>query len=276
MCFSVFDEEKEKEISILKNINLNVNSGEFLVILGKNGSGKSTLIKQLNGVLLPTSGDVLVNGINTKDEERICEIRQKIGMVFQNPDNQIVSSLVEEDVAFGPENLGFSRNKILESVEKALKAVDAYDLKNFSVDMLSGGQKQRIAIAGVLAMDPECIILDEPTSMLDPKGRNEVLSTIVKLNKENSTTIILITHNVEEIFFSDRVIIMDSGKLVFNKKPKEILSNLEYAEALGISTSQVLDLVRRLNEKGFSFPIVTSEEECAENISKVLGGVVCR
>lgn len=276
MCFSVFDEEKEKEISILKNINLNVNSGEFLVILGKNGSGKSTLIKQLNGVLLPTSGDVLVNGINTKDEERICEIRQKIGMVFQNPDNQIVSSLVEEDVAFGPENLGFSRNKILESVEKALKVVDAYDLKNFSVDMLSGGQKQRIAIAGVLAMDPECIILDEPTSMLDPKGRNEVLSTIVKLNKENSTTIILITHNVEEIFFSDRVIIMDSGKLVFNKKPKEILSNLEYAEALGISTSQVLDLVRRLNEKGFSFPIVTSEEECAENISKVLGGVVCR
>lgn len=276
MCFSVFDEEKEKEISILKNINLNVNSGEFLVILGKNGSGKSTLIKQLNGVLLPTSGDVLVNGINTKDEERICEIRQKIGMVFQNPDNQIVSSLVEEDVAFGPENLGFSRNKILESVEKALKAVDAYDLKDFSVDMLSGGQKQRIAIAGVLAMDPECIILDEPTSMLDPKGRNEVLSTIVKLNKENSTTIILITHNVEEIFFSDRVIIMDSGKLVFNKKPKEILSNLEYAEALGISTSQVLDLVRRLNEKGFSFPIVTSEEECAENISKVLGGVVCR
>lgn len=276
MCFSVFDEEKEKEISILKNVNLNVNSGEFLVILGKNGSGKSTLIKQLNGVLLPTSGDVLVNGINTKDEERICEIRQKIGMVFQNPDNQIVSSLVEEDVAFGPENLGFSRNKILESVEKALKVVDAYDLKNFSVDMLSGGQKQRIAIAGVLAMDPECIILDEPTSMLDPKGRNEVLSTIVKLNKENSTTIILITHNVEEIFFSDRVIIMDSGKLVFNKKPKEILSNLEYAEALGISTSQVLDLVRRLNEKGFSFPIVTSEEECAENISKVLGGVVCR
>lgn len=276
MCFSVFDEEKEKEISILKNVNLNVNSGEFLVILGKNGSGKSTLIKQLNGVLLPTSGDVLVNGINTKDEERICEIRQKIGMVFQNPDNQIVSSLVEEDVAFGPENLGFSRNKILESVEKALKAVDAYDLKDFSVDMLSGGQKQRIAIAGVLAMDPECIILDEPTSMLDPKGRNEVLSTIVKLNKENSTTIILITHNVEEIFFSDRVIIMDSGKLVFNKKPKEILSNLEYAEALGISTSQVLDLVRRLNEKGFSFPIVTSEEECAENISKVLGGVVCR
>lgn len=277
VSFFTYNEEENMYRVILKNINLDISEGEFIAVLGKNGSGKSTLAKHFNGILLPSEGTVLVNGIDTKNEDKLCEIRQTVGMVFQNPDNQIISAVVEEDVAFGPENLGLVRAEILKRVENALKAVGIYNLRKHSTDMLSGGQKQRVAIAGVLAMLPKCIILDEPTSMLDPKGRKEVINTLVKLNKENGTTIILITHNTDELIHADRVIAIESGSIFKDTTLKEILLNTKYAEALGLNSLQCLDLIYKLKGKGIDIPVTIDENECTNNLVKIIEeGKLCR
>ncbi len=277
VSFSAYDEETSQNNYILKEINLNIYKREFVVILGKNGSGKSTLVKHFNGVLIPTSGDVVADGINTKDEDKFCEIRQKIGMVFQNPDNQIVSSVVEEDVAFGLENLGIPRREMVSLVDNALKCVGMYDFKKSSPNMLSGGQKQRIAIAGVLAMNPECIVFDEPTSMLDPEGRKEVVDTIQNLKKGNGTTIVLITHNIEEIFCADRVIIMDSGRIVSEVTPYEILLDKNYMRMLGLKATQSIDLFYKLAGRGINLPFLTADEDkCADMIVEFLEEKKCR
>lgn len=211
----------------LKGVNLDVKQGEFLVIIGHNGSGKSTLAKHFNAIYIPKEGDVIVDGINTKDEDRIWDIRQSAGMVFQNPDNQIVATIVEEDVAFGPENIGIEPQEIQRRVQFALKAVNMEEYTKHAPHLLSGGQKQRVAIAGILAMKPKCIILDEPTAMLDPSGRKEVLDTIKKLNKEEGITIILITHFMEEAIDADRVVVMDNGKFILEGTPREVFSRVE-------------------------------------------------
>ncbi len=277
VSFFTYNEEENKYRVILKNINLDISEGEFIAVLGKNGSGKSTLAKHFNGILLPSEGTVSVNGIDTKDEDKLCEIRQTVGMVFQNPDNQIISAVVEEDVAFGPENLGLVRAEILKRVENALKVVGIYNLRKHSTDMLSGGQKQRVAIAGVLAMLPKCIILDEPTSMLDPQGRKEVINTLVKLNKDNGTTIILITHNTDELIHADRVIAIESGSIFKDTTLKEILLNTKYAEALGLNSLQCLDLIYKLKGKGIDIPVTIDENECINNLVKIIEeGKLCR
>lgn len=275
--FSVYDEETEKNTYILKNINLEIYKKEFIVILGKNGSGKSTLVKHFNGMLVPTSGDVIVDGISTRDNDKFCDIRQKVGIVFQNPDNQIVSSIVEEDVAFGLENLGVDREKMISAVDKALHSVGMYNFKKSSSNMLSGGQKQRVAIAGILAMNPECIVFDEPTSMLDPEGRKEVIGTIQNLNRKNGTTIVLITHNIEEIFCADRVIIMEDGCLVSQGTPEQILSDMSYVKMLGLKTTQSIDFLCKLSERGIKIPFLTANEnKCVNMIVKFLEDKGCR
>ena len=212
-------DDKQPVKEVLKGLNIDIKKGEFVAVLGHNGSGKSTFAKHLNGILLPCSGKVYVAGIDTADDERLFELRQHAGMVFQNPDNQIVSSIVEEDVAFALENLGVPYEEMRQRVDDALKAVQMYEYRKHSPSQLSGGQKQRVAIAGIIAMRPDCIILDEPTAMLDPQGRKEVLKTIRRLNKENGITIVLITHYMDEAAKSDRVIVMDSGKVVFDDVP---------------------------------------------------------
>jgi len=223
----------------LIDINLKIERGEFVAILGLNGSGKSTLAKLINGLLIPEKGYVIVDGMNTKDTEKIWDIRRKCGYIFQNPDNQLVASIVEEDVAFGPENLGMPREKIRKAVDSALLAVEMMEYKNHPTYKLSGGQKQRVAIAGVLAMKPDCIILDEPTSMLDPKGRKEVISTIERLNKEEKKTIILVTHNVDEMLLSQRSIVLDKGHIKFDGPSLELLK-LDWFYDMGFDMPQIL------------------------------------
>ncbi|NMB07879.1 MAG: energy-coupling factor transporter ATPase [Tissierellia bacterium] len=246
----------------IENINITVNKGEHLVILGHNGSGKSTLAKMMNGLLLPTSGDVYVNGMNTKDEKHTWNIREIAGMVFQNPDNQIVATIVEEDVAFGPENQGIPPLEIRERVDEALKIVEMTKYKNHAPHLLSGGQKQRIAIAGILAMRPECIILDEPTAMLDPIGRREIINTIKKLNKKENKTIIHITHYMDEAVEADRILVMEEGKIVMEGTPREIFSQVEKVKNIGLDVPQVTELAFELNKEGFNVPvnILTVEE----------------
>lgn len=235
----------------VKGISLEVKKGEFLVILGHNGSGKSTLAKLINGLLLPSSGDVEVMGMNTKDEEKIWSIREKAGMVFQNPDNQIVATIVEEDVAFGPENLGVPQEEIRRRVDEALEVVEMSEYKKHAPHLLSGGQKQRVAIAGILAMKPDCIILDEPTAMLDPNGRKEVMSTIKKLNKEDDKTIILITHYMDEAVEGDRILVMEQGEIVLEGTPKEVFKQVDKVKELGLDVPQVTELVYELRKEGY-------------------------
>ena len=223
--------DEEKTFAAVKNLSLNIERGSFTVILGHNGSGKSTLAKMLNGLNKPTSGDVLADGINTKDEETEIEVKRKVGMVFQNPDNQIIASIVEEDVAFGPENLGIPPKEIEKRVEDALKAVDMWEFRKSTPHHLSGGQKQRIAIAGIIAMQPECLVLDEPTAMLDPKGRAEIISTLHRLNQDKGITVVLITHYMEEAENADRVIVMNDGEIIADDKPKVIFSDVEIGRA---------------------------------------------
>ena len=211
--------DEEKTFAAVKNLSLNIERGSFTVILGHNGSGKSTLAKMLNGLNKPTSGDVFADGINTKDEKTEIEVKRKVGMVFQNPDNQIIASIVEEDVAFGPENLGIPPKEIEKRVEDALKAVDMWEFRKSTPHHLSGGQKQRIAIAGIIAMQPECLVLDEPTAMLDPKGRAEIISTLHRLNQDKGITVVLITHYMEEAENADRVIVMNDGEIIADDKP---------------------------------------------------------
>lgn len=244
-----YNETDEK--LILKDLNLNIESGDFVAILGHNGSGKSTLAKLLNGLLQPTSGDVIVDGLNTKNEETIWKLRSNTGMVFQNPDNQIVATIVEEDVAFGPENLGIETKEIRKRVDQALKSVGMSEYARRAPHMLSGGQKQRIAIAGILAISPKYIILDEPTAMLDPVGRKEVMSTIEYLNKEEKKTIILITHYMDEAARANRLVVMEKGQIVIDEKPREVFSHVDKIKEIGLDVPQVTELAWELNKEGF-------------------------
>lgn len=235
----------------VKEINLQVREGEFLVILGHNGSGKSTLAKLMNGLLTPTRGNVFVMGMNTQDGDKIWNIREKAGMVFQNPDNQIVATIVEEDVAFGPENLGVLPEEIRRRVDESLEIVEMIEYKKHAPHLLSGGQKQRVAIAGILAMNPDCIIFDEPTAMLDPIGRIEVMNTIKRLNKTEHKTIVLITHYMDEAVEGDRILVMEQGEIVMEGTPREIFMQVEKIKNLGLDVPQVTELVYELRKEGF-------------------------
>lgn len=253
------------------NVSFNIARGSFTVILGHNGSGKSTLAKLLNGLFKPTSGDVLVDGINTREEETEIEVKRKVGMVFQNPDNQLVASIVEEDVAFGPENLGLSPTVIRERVDDALKSVGMYEFRESTPHRLSGGQKQRVAIAGIIAMQPECLILDEPTAMLDPVGRKEIIETLHKLNKEKNITVVLITHYMEEAENADRVMVMNDGMIIDDNTPKEIFNNVSLLKSVGLSVPQTTELLYALKQEGFGISTdVLSIKETAQAIAKSL------
>lgn len=246
-----YDTEDENSKQILNNINLDIHEGEFIALLGHNGSGKSTLAKLINGLLTPVSGDVLVDGMNTRNEEEIWNIRKNAGMVFQNPDNQLVATIVEDEVAFGPENLGVEPKEIRKRVDEALEIVNMSDFKKNAPHLLSGGQKQRVAIAGILAMSPKYIILDEPTAMLDPSGRKEVMETLINLNKNQNKTIILITHYMEEAALADRIVVMEDGNVVLEGNPREVFSQVEEIKALGLDVPQVTELAYDLQKSGF-------------------------
>lgn len=246
----------------IDDLNIEINKGDFVAILGHNGSGKSTLAKQLNGILLPTKGTVLVKGMDTNKEEHIWDIRQSAGMVFQNPDNQIIATIVEEDVGFGPENLGVATEEIWNRVEESLKAVGMLEYRSHSPNKLSGGQKQRVAIAGIMAMKPECIILDEPTAMLDPTGRKEVIQTIHELNEKDQVTVLLITHYMDEVIRADKVLVMDEGRIVMQGTPREVFSHVEELKNYRLSVPQVTELAYELKKEGLNLPdgILTIEE----------------
>ena len=263
--------ESESLKFALDDVDLSIQEGEFVAVLGHNGCGKSTLAKHMNGLLLPSGGTVYVTGMDTKDEKNYWDIRKTVGMVFQNPDNQIVATVVEEDVAFAPENLGVPSPEIRKRVDEALKTVDMYDLRRHAPHMLSGGQKQRVAIAGVIAMEPKCIVFDEPTAMLDPKGRREVIDTILKLKKEKNLTVVLITHYMEEAAMADRVVVMDKGKIVLDDVPKKVFSQVRLLKSLGLDVPQVTELCYLLNKSGLSLPDdILTVEECADALSKLL------
>lgn len=271
--FSYKSEDGETPAAeVLKGIDLNIKRGEFVVVLGHNGSGKSTLAKHINAILLPTRGSVTVDGIDTSDEEKLFELRQKAGMVFQNPDNQIVSSIVEEDVAFALENLGVPYDEMRRRVDESLKAVNMYEYRLHSPSQLSGGQKQRIAIAGVIAMQPECIILDEPTAMLDPQGRREVMATIKRMNREKGITIVLITHYMDEAAQCDRIVVMDKGSVVLDDIPRAVFSHVEKVKEIGLDVPQVTELAWELRRAGYDMPDdIITEQECTEAIMKLFG-----
>lgn len=257
---------------VLNEISIEIKKGSFTAILGHNGSGKSTLAKHFNGILVPDLGEVYVAGINTKDEDKLLEIRKTAGMVFQNPDNQMVAAVVEDDVAFGPENLGVEPATIRERVDKALSTVNMSEYKTSSASKLSGGQKQRVAIAGILAMEPECIILDEPTAMLDPKGRSEVIKTIKELNRTRDITVVLITHYMDEAAQADRVIVMDDGKIILDNEPKKVFREVELLKGVGLDVPQVTELCFLLRENGIDLPDdIITVDECVEELCKVLG-----
>ncbi len=261
-----------KPEDVLKGIDLTIKQGEFVAVLGHNGCGKSTLAKHLNAILIPTEGKVTVNGIDTSDESRLFELRQTAGMVFQNPDNQIVSSIIEEDVAFALENLGVPYEEMRKRVDDALKAVNMYEYRMHSPNQLSGGQKQRVAIAGIIAMQPKCIILDEPTAMLDPQGRKEVLAAIHKMNREMGITIVLITHYMDEAAACDRVVVMDKGKVVLDNAPEKVFSQVDMLKKIGLDVPQVTELVWELRKEGFDIsPEIISEEECVKAVEKLFG-----
>lgn len=256
---------------VLEDITLDIPKGQFAAILGHNGSGKSTLAKHFNGMLLGNSGKVYVNGIDTADDDKIYDVRQTVGMVFQNPDNQLVATIVEEDVAFAPENLGLPPAQIRERVDEALNAVDMYKYRLHSAHQLSGGQKQRIAIAGVIAMRPECIVLDEPTAMLDPKGRKSVMKTIKRLNSEFGITIVLITHYMDEAAQAERVVVMDSGRIIMDDVPKKIFSQVDRLTEVGLDVPQVTQLAYGLKKEGVDISLeVLTEEDMLEEISRVM------
>lgn len=263
------DEGKETErCRVLKNVSLTVPEGQFLAVLGHNGCGKSTLAKHFNAILTPTEGRVTVNGIDTADESRLFDIRQTVGMVFQNPDNQLVATIVEEDVAFAPENLGVPPEEIRRRVDDALKQVDMYEFREHAPHQLSGGQKQRVAIAGIIAMQPRCIVMDEPTAMLDPKGRKEVMKTIKYLNREKGITVVLITHYMDEAAQADRVVVMDKGGIIMDDVPKKIFSQAERLKAVGLDVPQVTELCGALRSGGVDISReIIFEDECAQAIA---------
>ena len=254
--------EIESTLKAVDGVNLDVEAGDFIAILGHNGSGKSTLAKHLNAILVPTEGTLYVDGKDTKDESKLWEIRQTAGMVFQNPDNQIIGTIVDEDVGFGPENMGIPREEIWKRVEKSLKAVGMWEYRSHSPNKLSGGQKQRVAIAGVVAMQPKCIVLDEPTAMLDPNGRKEVIQTVRELNQTEKVTVILITHYMEEVIHADKVLVMDEGKIVMQGTPREIFSQVEKLKSYRLDVPQVTLLAYELKKSGLDLPdgILSIEE----------------
>lgn len=263
--------EEEKNFAAIKNLSLEIERGSFTVILGHNGSGKSTLAKLLNGLNKPTFGDVFVDGVNTKNAEQELAIKRKVGMVFQNPDNQLIASIVEEDIAFGPENLGLEPKEIRERVDEALKAVGMYEFRTSTPHRLSGGQKQRIAIAGIIAMKPDCIVLDEPTAMLDPKGRAEIIETLLRLNRENKITVVLITHYMEEAENADRVIVMNDGEIIEDSTPREVFKNVERLKSVGLDVPQTTELLYTLNKNGFNINTnIISINEAAMEIKRTL------
>ena len=266
-----YDAEDGKIKFVLNGIDIEIKKGEFVAVLGHNGCGKSTLAKHFNGLLLPVGGNVYVNGKDTKSKEEYWNVRQTVGMVFQNPDNQIVATVVEEDVAFAPENLGVPSEEIRRRVDDALKSVDMYEYRHHAPHLLSGGQKQRIAIAGAIAMRPECIVFDEPTAMLDPKGRKEVITTIERLRKEEGITMVLITHYMDEAVKADRVIVMDDGRIVMEDTPKNVFSQVKKLKGLGLDVPQVTELAYLLNKSGI--PVrndVLTVEECTDELMKFL------
>ncbi len=266
-----YDAEEEQPIRAVNDFSLSVPEGQFLAILGHNGCGKSTVAKLVNGILVPTKGKVTVAGMDTADEDKTVDIRRNVGMVFQNPDNQIVATIVEDDVAFGPENLGVEPAEIRKAVDAALKAVGMYEFRKREPHRLSGGQKQRVAIAGVIAMNTKCIVMDEPTAMLDPQGRKEVIDTVMKLNKEFGITVILITHFMDEAVKADRVVVMDDGCIALDGMPKQVFRNVEKIKALGLDVPQATELVYRLRKRGMKLPDdILDENECAEAVLRLL------
>ena len=256
---------------VLEHVNLDIPRGQFLAVLGHNGSGKSTLAKHLNAILTPSEGVVYVDGIDTRQEEMIYEIRQNVGMVFQNPDNQIVATIVEEDVAFALENLGVEPKEMRQRVDDALKEVGMYEYREHAPHQLSGGQKQRVAIAGIIAMRPECIVLDEPTAMLDPKGRREVIKTVRKLNRDFGITVVLITHYMDEAAKADRVVVIDNGHMLLDDTPKNVFSHVEQLKSVGLDVPQSTELVYELKKAGYPVDShIIDEEECVEQILRLL------
>ncbi|MDE6005631.1 MAG: energy-coupling factor transporter ATPase [Oscillospiraceae bacterium] len=263
--------EKKQNNLILKNISLEIKKGSFTAILGHNGSGKSTLAKHMNAILIADEGKLFVDGLDSSQEENLFAIRQKAGMVFQNPDNQIVATIVEEDVAFAPENLGVPPEEIRKRVDNALKAVKMYEYRNHAPTQLSGGQKQRVAIAGVIAMQPDCIILDEPTAMLDPQGRQEVMEIILKLNQEQKITVILITHYMEEAALAERVVVIDNGQIILDDSPKKVFSQVDKMKKIGLDVPQVTELAWELNKAGYAISTeIITEQECLTALEKLL------
>ena len=263
--------EEEQDISVFEDLDLTIEDGSFTAILGPNGCGKSTLAKHFNGILLPVGGTVYVYNMDSKDDEQLMAIRRTVGMVFQNPDNQIVANVVEEDVAFGPENLGIASPEIRNRVDRALKQVGMYEYREHAPHLLSGGQKQRIAIAGVIAMQPKCIVLDEPTAMLDPRGRREVMETIQKLNREKKITVILITHHMDEAALADRVVALDKGKVVADGTPSSVFSQVDAMHGIGLAAPETVELCYELNKQGFNLPLDKLDPvECAQTLYQTL------
>ena len=266
-----FSYETDSDKLVLKGVNLNIEKNTFVAVLGHNGSGKSTMAKCFNGILLPCGGKVYAYGIDTSEENRISEIRQNLGMVFQNPDNQIIATVVEEDIAFALENLGVPRDEMVKRVDEALEIVGMTKYKYHAPHLLSGGQKQRIAIAGIIAMKPKCLILDEPTAMLDPKGRKEIMTTLKRLKEEQGVTVVLITHYMDEAIKADRVVVMDGGKIILDGTPDEVFQNIQLLHSVSLDVPQTVELMYRLRKHNIDVPLsVLDEDECVKVIAKLL------
>ena len=271
LAYSYPGVEDTPGVAVFEDLNLTVEEGSFVAVLGSNGCGKSTLAKHFNSILLPCGGKVYVSGLDTSDPEMLIAVRRMVGMVFQNPDNQIVANVVEEDVAFGPENLGIASPVIRHRVDNALKQVGMYEYRAHAPHLLSGGQKQRVAIAGVIAMETKCIVLDEPTAMLDPKGRREVMDTIERLNREKGITVILITHHMDEAARAQRVVVLDQGAVALDGTPQQVFSHVEKLHEMGLAAPDTVELCHTLNKNGFSLPLERlNAEECAQVLYKTL------
>jgi len=271
LTYSYPGSEDTAPVQVFEDLNLEIKRGTFVAVLGHNGCGKSTLAKHFNAIVLPSGGSVHVFGLDTRDEACLLQIRQKVGMVFQNPDNQIVANVVEEDVAFAPENLGIEPEEIRRRVDDALKEVGMYKYREHAPHMLSGGQKQRIAIAGVIAMRPACIVLDEPTAMLDPQGRKEVLKAVTRLNKEHGMTVVLITHHMAEAALADRVVVMSEGAIIADGTPKEVFVQVEKLQSVGLTVPETTLLIHELNREGYDLPLdALSVDECAQALQAFL------
>ncbi len=272
VSFEYPGDEDTRANLVFEHLNLTIERGSFTAVLGHNGSGKSTMAKLINGIRRPTSGSVTVNGMDVGDENNELNVRRTVGMVFQNPDNQFVSTVVEDDVAFGPENLGVEPEEIRRRVDEALKAVGMYEYRSHDANRLSGGQKQRVAIAGMLAMRPDCLVLDEPTAMLDPHGRAEVIATVKRLNKELGMTVVLITHYMNEAAQADRVVVMDSGRLILDGTPRHVFAHVEQLKQVGLDVPQPTELVYELKKAGLDIDTdVLTEDECVEALASALG-----